>query len=57
MCNDDALSCLPLPDCPTTVPMSHETIVLLEHLASVPLTVCKVEREQLLNLEKPLHNN
>ena len=34
MCNADALSCLPLPDCPTNVPMPLETIALLEQLVN-----------------------
>ena len=42
MCNADALSRLPLPECPTTVPMPPETIALLEQLASVPLTVAQI---------------
>ena len=42
MCNADTLSHLPLPDCPTTVPMPPETIALLEQLASVPLTDTQV---------------
>ena len=42
MCNADALSRLPLPDCPTTVPMPPETIALLEQLASVPLTSTQI---------------
>ena len=41
-CNADELNRLPLPDCPTNVPMSPETIVLLEQLASVPLTAAKI---------------
>ena len=45
MCNADALSHLPLPDCPINVPMLPQTIALLEQLASVPLTttqICKM---------------
>ena len=42
MCNADALGRLPLPECPTTVPMPPETIVLLEQLASVPLTAAQI---------------
>ena len=37
MCNADALSCLPLPDCPDNVPTPSETIALLEQLTHVPL--------------------
>ena len=44
MCNADALSCLPLPDCPTNVPMPPETIALLEQLASVPLTAAQIRK-------------
>ena len=43
MCNADALSCLHLPDCPTTVLMPPETIALLEQLASVPLTATQIQ--------------
>ena len=43
MCNADALSRLPLPDCPTTVPMPPETIALLEQLASIPLTATQIQ--------------
>ena len=42
MCNANALSCLPLPECPTTVPMPPETVALLEQLASVPLTAAQI---------------
>ena len=42
ICNADALSRLPLPDCPTTVPMPPETIALLEQLTSVPLTAAQI---------------
>ena len=42
MGNADALSRLPLPDCPTTVPVPPETIGLLEQLASVPLTATQI---------------
>ena len=42
MCNTDAPSCLPFPDCPTTVPMPPETIALLEQLASIPLTATQI---------------
>ena len=38
----DALSRLPLSECPTTVPMLPETIALLEQLASVPLTATQI---------------
>ena len=52
MCNADALSRLPLPDCPTNVPMPPETIALLEQLASIPLTaaqICKMtDRDPVL---------
>ena len=44
MCNADALSRLPLPDCPTNVPMPPETIALLEQLASVPLTAAQIRK-------------
>ena len=37
MCNADALSCLLLPDCPSTVPTTIETITILEQLMRVPL--------------------
>ena len=37
MCNADALSRLPLPDCPDNVPTPPETIALLEQLTNVPL--------------------
>lgn len=43
MCNADALSHLPLPDCPTTVPTSPETIALLEQSATVPLTATQIQ--------------
>jgi len=43
MCNADTLSRLPLLDCPKTVPLSLETIALLEQLASVPLTVTQIK--------------
>ena len=43
MCNANALSCLPLPDCPTTVPMPPETIALLEELASIPFTATQIQ--------------
>ena len=36
MCNADVLSRLPLPDCPTNVPMLPETTALLEQLALQP---------------------
>ena len=42
MCNADALSRLPLPDCPATVPMPPEITALLEQLASVPLTATQI---------------
>ena len=42
MCNADALSRLPLPVCTTNVPMLPEIIVLLEQLASVPLTATQI---------------
>ena len=42
MCNADTLSRLPLPDCPTNIPMPSDTIALLEKLASVPLTATKI---------------
>ena len=38
MCNADALSRLPLTVHPENVPRPPETIALLEHLATVPLT-------------------
>ena len=44
MCNTDALSCLPLPDCSTNVPMPSKTIVLLEQLASLPLTATQIRK-------------
>ena len=44
MCNADALSRLPLPDCPTNVPTPPETIVLLEQLASDPLTATQIRK-------------
>ena len=44
MCNTDALSCLPLPGCPTNVSMPPETIVLFEHLVSVPLTATQIHK-------------
>ena len=44
MCNADALSRLPLPDCPTNVPIPPETIALLEQLASVPLTAAQIRK-------------
>ena len=42
MCNADALSGLPLPDCPDNVPTPPETIALLEQLTHVPLTSTQI---------------
>ena len=42
MCNADALSRLPLPDCPDNVPTPPETIALLEQLTHVPLTSTQI---------------
>ena len=61
MCNADALSRLPLPDCPTTVPMPPETIALLEQLASVPLTATQIrnmtDRDPVLTKVKQYTQN
>ena len=43
MCNADALSRLPLTDHPESLPKPPETIVLLEHLASVPLAASQIK--------------
>ena len=43
MCNGDALSCLPLPECPTAVPMPPETTAFFEQLASVPLATAQIQ--------------
>ena len=40
--NADALSRLPLLSCPTPVPLPSETIKLMEHLDSIPVTVSRI---------------
>ena len=44
--NCDALSRLPLPDCPETVPISGDILLLTEQLSSSPVTVtCYCQRD------------
>ena len=42
--NADALSRFPLADVPTSVPTPAETIAVLEHLSTIPLTTAKINR-------------
>ena len=42
--NADVLSCLPLPDATTNIPISRETILLMESLEALPLTVVQIAR-------------
>ena len=61
MSNADALSRLPLPECPPSVPKPPETIALLEHLAKVPLTSTQIrsmtDRDPTLAKVKQLTQN
>ena len=44
ICNADALSYLPLSDCPTNISMPPKTIAVLEQLESVPLTATQIRK-------------
>ena len=54
--NADALSRFPLADVPTSVPTPAETIAVLEHLSTIPLTTAKIklqtERDAVLSKVK-----
>jgi len=40
--NADALSWLPLPDCPESTPVPAEIVLMLENIESTPITVSQV---------------
>jgi len=41
-CNADALSRLPLPDCPESTPVPAEVVLMLEKIDSTPITVSQI---------------
>lgn len=41
--NCDALSRLPLPDCPDSVPIPGDVLMLSEQLSSSPITACEIK--------------
>ena len=41
-CNADALSRLPLPDCPDSTPVPDEVVLMLEKIDSTPITVSQI---------------
>ena len=42
--NADALSRFPLPDSPASVPIPAETVAIIEHLSTIPLTAAKIKQ-------------
>ena len=43
--NADALSRFPLVDMPASVPIPAETVAIMEHLSTIPLTAAKIKQQ------------
>ena len=43
--NVDALSRFPLPDSPASTPTPAETVAVIEHLSTIPLTASKIAKQ------------